>query len=146
MTRTITNFTLFGDEELLHDIQPSWLAFWKSLSTIALVTVVTAGFGLPLFYIPYAKWKNTRYVITTDRIIRQEGSWKGNTTTEYRIENVDQITSKQGTLEALRNRGTIEFTMRERGFEDRIITLSGVPNYEAVRDSIRQAQHESRKD
>lgn len=139
-SETPAGVTLFEDEELLHDIQPSWLAYWPSITIYTLFGLVTFGLGLPLLYLPYAKRKNTRYVITSERVIIKSGGVLSSETTEYSLENVNKVESSQDFAERARNKGTVSFTLRERGFEDETVELSGISEFNGVRESIRRAQ------
>lgn len=134
---------LFGDEEALYEAQPSWGAYTGWLLIAATVSLVTMGLGLPLFYVPYAKRKNTRYYITTDRVIIQKGGVGSTSTEEYQITNIDKIETSQSMMESARNKGTVKFSLRERGFDAREVKIPNIPEFQGVKEAIRRAQYES---
>ena len=145
--------TIFEDEELLHDLQPSFLTVMTLLDWIA--TLFTLGIWL---IIPFLRWRNTRYVITDQRLIDMQGSLTGSTTDETNFDSVaGDVTTEQGSLEGLVNR-TIKFelekvrsqTATEREFGDQAgserdmavtreqVELEGIGDYQEVSNSIRR--------
>lgn len=137
-----TDVTLFDGEELLHEVTPSWVAYTKGL-TIGTILTCTTGVGAAYFYVPYARKKKSRITITTDRVIIKSGGVRSTETTEYRLTNIDEVTTRQSFKESIRNKGTVEFTLREKTHDDKVVTLSGISDYEDVKTSIRQIQYES---
>ncbi len=138
VSREVGGITLFEDEEVLHDFHPRWSKYWKSLTLCAILSFV--GIGLVLFYFPWRARKRTRYVITSDRIIIQQGSWRGSQTDEYQFDRIRQIHTGQSLGEKLLGHGNIHVVFRG-GAE---VTFSGIANYDAVSNTIRHQQHGKR--
>lgn len=153
----VAGIEIFDDEHLHHDIKPS---FFGALSRNDIVfTVITAGFWL---VVPFFKWRNTRYVITSKRLIDKQGSLTGTTTEEIRFDDiVGDIRTSQGLIEGILNKGTIEFEIekqrgttasrretteressrREMEIERREIELNGIKNHQEVNNTIRRIAH-----
>lgn len=133
--------TVFEGEELYHDIQPSWAAYWKDIVIGSCMLMFLIG---PYWWMKaYAKRKNSRYVVTSDRVIRKKGSLTGSSTEEVQFVDIDEIRTHQSSVEGLLDKGTVEFSLRERGRQDKTVTLDGISEYESVKTTIRREQYES---
>jgi len=147
---------IFDDEELLHDVQPSYFGTFTTKDWI--LTVCLFGMWLP---VPYLRYRNTRYVLTTKRIINMQGSLTGSTTEETPYDNIaGDIRTSQGLIEGFLNKGTIEFeiekergssaterefsgkegTQREMNIKREGIELTGIHEYQEISNSIRRLQ------
>jgi len=159
-SQTVAGIKIFADEELHHNIKPS---FWDMLTRKEIILTVST-FGLWLT-VPYLRWKHTAYIITSGRLIDKQGSVTGHTTEESRFDDiVGDITASQSGLEGLLNRGTIKFEIekqrrtgtiqresdniessrREMNIERRQVELSSIKNQQEVSNTIRQIAHTSR--
>ncbi|WP_232688032.1 PH domain-containing protein [Halobacterium zhouii] len=148
---------IFDDEELLHDIQPSFVGAMSALDWI----LVPVSFGAWLL-VPYLRWKHTRYIITSNRLIDMQGSVTGSTTVETRYDDVSgDIRTSQGLLEKLVDKGTVEFeiervrgesaterefgerdgSQREMAIDRESIELNGIREYQAVSNTVRRLRN-----
>jgi len=126
--------TLIENEEVLHNVRPSW-AKWAGLVLISIpLMVIGVGF-LTLGYV-WLKRKNTRYIVTNQRLIHKTGLL-GSSTTEYRITNLRQLQTGATWGEKSRGHGNIQFTTGSG-----TITFDGIADYETVANTIRERQRE----
>ena len=134
----VGDVTIFEGEELYHDIQPPWTAYWWDL--LLGTCLLTVLIGPYWYYKAYKRRENTRYIITSDRIILKTGGISGSSTEEYRFENVDTVSTSQGFIEGMFNKGTVELTLRKKR-DKKDITLDGIREYDAVKTTIRREQY-----
>ena len=111
-------------ERTLQEFRPSWAAwFW----------LIVLTFGLAL---PYVWWRRrgVRYEITNSRVIRHTGR-VSSSTDEFQLDRVTRVQTHQSLTERIFGVGAITL---DAGVDE--MTLTAVPNYEQVAESIRQAQ------
>ena len=139
----IGGVTVFDGEELHHDIQPPWTAYWWDLLVGSVLALTMVGLVIApyWFYKAYKKRKNTRYIITSDRIILQKGGVTRTSSEEYQFQNMDTISTSQGFVEGIFGKGSVEMTLREEFRDDKEIELSGIHDYEDVKTTIRREQY-----
>lgn len=147
---------IFEDEELFHDIQPSFVGSFSILDWI--LTVFTWVWVV----VPLLRWRKTRYVITDKRLIDVKGGVTGTTTVETQYDDIrGDIRTSQGLIEGILDKGTITFeierernrTATAREFGDREgssremdvvreeFELSGIRDYQEVSNTIRRIQN-----
>ena len=120
-------------EEIRHDVRPAW-SKWGNL---LLISVIMSFFLIGLVGLVYV-WlarKNHRYIVTNERVVEVAGVLSTGTT-EYRISDIRQVQTGQAFVEGLLGQGNIQIstgTMSD-------IVFDGIPDYQAVANSIRQAQ------
>ena len=141
VSHEVGGIALFEDEEVLHDFHPSWVAWWKSITVIVLLSLflfpVAFGLTLVLLYFPWRARKRTRYVVTSDRIIVREASLMSSSTHEFTFDRIRQISTGRSAIEKLLGHGNIHVVFH--GGTD--FRFSGTPNYDKVANTIRHAQH-----
>lgn len=129
--------TLLQDEEIIHDLRPSW-SKWSGLLIIGLIGLLAAGLGvIPLAYVWLAR-KNSRYVVTNQRILEISGIL-GTSTTEYRIPDIRQLQTGASWGEKALGHGNLQFSTGGAT----TITFHGIPDYQEVANTIRELQRES---
>lgn len=132
----VSGITLLDDETIHHDLRPSWSNWSKSLTIYSLLTILSVGILAPLFIHPWLARRQSRYIVTSQRVIKKTGLI-GSSTEEYRIDDIQQLQTGSGWLESLMGKGNISFSTGAGGAQ---ITFGGVPNYKAVANSIRSEQ------
>lgn len=128
--------TLLQDEEIIHDLRPSW-SKWGGALVIGLVTSI---FIVGLFVLGWV-WlarKNSRYVVTNQRIVEISGIL-GTSTTEYRISDLRQLQTGASWSEKFLSVGNLQFSTGGAT----TITFHGIPNHQEVANTIRELQRES---
>lgn len=126
--------TLLDDEHVLYDLQPAW-SNWADVLALGTVLLPVFGLGLVLYAMVWLERRHTRYVVTDQRLISQYGVLSVRTT-EYRIAALRAIYTETGMIERLRGLGTVAF----RTDGSSMLGFSGIPNYEAVADAVRERQ------
>lgn len=126
--------TLLEGEEVLHNVRPSWSNWAGWIVGSVLLMFVLVGFLTIL--VPILARRNSRYVVTTERVIHKTGIL-GTSTNEYRIEDIRQLQTGASWSEKLAGHGNIRFSTGAGGS---LITFGGVPNYEGIANSIREQQ------
>ncbi|MBP1922793.1 putative membrane protein YdbT with pleckstrin-like domain [Halorubrum alkaliphilum] len=127
------SIALLEGEEIRHDVRPAW-SKWGNL---LLISVIMSFFLIGLVGLVYV-WlarKNHRYIVTNERVVEVAGVLSTGTT-EYRISDIRQVQTGQAFVEGLLGQGNIQIstgTMSD-------IVFDGIPDYQAVANSIRQAQ------
>lgn len=132
----VESITLLQDENTIHDIRPSW-SRWGGALLIGLVTSIVL-IGLVIIAVVWLKRKNTRYIVTNQRLIEVSGII-GTTTTEYRIADVRQIQTGATWGEKVLGHGNLQFSTGTAT----MITFNGIPNHQEVANSIREIQREA---
>lgn len=128
--------TLLQDEEVIHDLRPSW-SKWGGAIIIGLVTSVMF-FGLLILAYVWLARKKSRYVVTNQRIIEVAGIL-GTSTTEYRIADLRQLQTGASWGEKLMGHGNLQFSTGGAT----TITFHGIPDYQEAANTIREIQRES---
>lgn len=141
--QTVGDVTIFDGEELHHDIQPGWAAYWWDLAigTFMVMTMIGVIIAPYWYYKAYKKKKNTHYIITSDRLILQKGGLTSTSSEEYQFQNLDTISTSQGFFEGMVNKGTVKLTLREQYRDDKEINLGGIREYNDVKTTIRREQY-----
>lgn len=109
----------------LHEFRPSWAAwFW--------LIVITFGIA-----IPYVWWRRRgiRYEVTDTSVIQHTGRISASTD-EFQLDRVTRIQTNQSFIERIVGVGSITV---DTGDDE--MTLTSVPNYKRVADSIRNNQN-----
>jgi uncharacterized membrane protein YdbT with pleckstrin-like domain len=126
--------TLLEGEEVLHNVRPSW-SNWSGW-IIGSVLLMFVGIGFVTIFVPILARYNSRYVVTTERVIQKTGIL-GTSTNEYRIEDIRQLQTGASWSEKLIGHGNIQFSSGTGGS---LVTFAGVPNYETIANTIRKHQ------
>lgn len=134
-SKAIEGLSLLQDEEVIHDVRPSW-SKWMGSIIIGVVTSV-ALIGIPILLWVWVARKNMRYIVTNQRLIEASGIL-GTSTTEYRIADLRQIQTGATWSEKTMGHGNLQFST---GTVD-MITFHGIPNHQKVANSIREVQRE----
>ena len=129
------SMVLLEGEQIEHDVRPAW-SKWGGLITISLIASLFLIGIIGLVYVYLAR-SNHRYIITNQRVVEASGVL-GTSTTEYRISDIRQIQTGATTFEQLLNQGNVQISTGT--LSD--IVLTGIPNYQEVSNSIREAQKE----
>lgn len=118
-TQNIEGVTLMDGEEIAHDLEPHRLHRWqKGLSRL---------------------FAETRYIVTTERVIVYKETFTGNETREYPIRDIQQLQTEASNAQQLFNTGTITFSVGGAGDK---IELEWLPNHRSVANVIRERQRE----
>lgn len=128
--------TLLQDEEIIHDLRPSWSKWGGALAIGVVTTIFLVGF-LILGWVWLAR-KNSRYVVTNQRIIEISGIL-GTSTTEYRIADIRQLQTGASWGEKFMGHGNLQFSTGGAT----TITFHGIPDHQEVANTIRELQRES---
>lgn len=128
--------SLLQDENIIHDIRPSW-SRWSGAIIIGLITSLVLS-GLLILLVVWLKRRNTRYIVTNQRLIEVTGILRTNTT-EYRIADIRQIQTGATWGEKLFGHGNLQFSTGTAT----MITFNGIPNHQQVANSIREIQREA---
>jgi hypothetical protein len=134
----VESITLLQDENTIHDIRPSWSRWSGAL----LIGILTSFIGLGLIIIAWVwlKRKNTRYIVTNQRLLEVSGIM-GTSTTEYRIADIRQIQTGATWSEKTLGHGNLQFSTGTAS----MITFNGIPNHQEVANTIREIQREAEK-
>lgn len=126
---------LLQGEEILHDIRPAW-SKWAGfiLISLALSIALVGLFGLAYVWLVR---RNTRYIVTNERVVEVTGIL-GTSSTEYRISDIRQLQTGASWAEGVRGHGNIQIST---GTMESIV-FDGIPEYQQVANSIRQSQKE----
>lgn len=95
-------------------------------------------FGLLILLWVWLKRRNTRYIVTNQRLIEVAGIL-GTHTTEYRIADIRQIQTGATWSEKLFGHGNLQFSTGTAT----MITFNGIPNHQEVANTIREIQREA---
>lgn len=128
--------TLLQDEEIIHDLRPSWSKWGGAI----ILGAVTSFFGIGLIILAFV-WlarKNSRYVVTNQRIMEVSGIL-GTSTTEYRIADLRQLQTGASWGEKIMGHGNLQFSTGGAT----TITFHGIPDYQDAANTIREIQRES---
>lgn len=134
-SKAAEGLALLEDEEILHEVRPSWSKWMGSLIIGILTSIVLVGLII-LLWVWLAR-NNMRYVVTNQRLIQISGIL-GTHTSEYRIADLRQIQTGATWSEKMLGHGNLQFTT---GTVE-MITFDGVPGYQNVANTIREVQRE----
>lgn len=128
--------TLLQDEEIIHDLRPSWSRWSGALAWGVVLSLVFVGLFI-LAWVWIAR-QNSRYVVTNQRIIEVTGIL-GTSTTEYRIGDIRQLQTGASWSEKMMGHGNLQFSTGGAT----TITFHGIPDYQEVANTIRELQREA---
>jgi membrane protein YdbS with pleckstrin-like domain len=131
--------SLLDDERVRYDLRPAW-SNWAGPLVLGTVLLPLFGAGLLLYALVWLDRRHARYVVTNHRVISQYGTLSVRTT-EYRIAALRAVYTETGLVERLRGLGTVAF----RTDGSSVMSFSGIANYEAVADAVRERQRELEK-
>lgn len=131
---------LLKGEEILYDQHPAWSRYfgWIVISLLLSVTIIGAFIGVPLLIFIWLKRKNTKYIVTNQRIIEASGIFGTTSTSEYRISDIRQIQTGASWAEKILGHGNLQFSTGAAS----MLTFNGIPNHQQVANSIREIQQE----
>lgn len=140
----INGIALFEDEEVYHDQKPGWSAYSGAL-LVGLAGILAMGAGLVVLALVWWYRRNTRYLVTSQRVISY-GGWGGDKTLEFRIEDIQFVATDRNLLESLAGGGTVSVATAGiafgiSGFAS-TIDLAGLSDHQHVANTIRQLQRE----
>lgn len=137
---------LMEGESVLVNRRPGWSLWWKSIGLAVLVLLggvggdaAAGGFviaGLIAAYVVLSRMQS-RYIITDERIKSKVGLISSKTR-EYRMADIQSISTTQGIIERLLSHGSI--TVRTASNDE--IHWHGVPEYQEAGNSIRESQRQ----
>lgn len=113
-------------EEVYHNVRPSLVA-WMSSSLRLMLGVVTLGI------LPFLFTYSNRYVVTDERVLKKAGLLRTKTE-EYRINDVQQLTTGQRIVEKLLGVGNIQFRTGATGSSIRFL---GMKDQDEIANTIR---------
>lgn len=122
----VSGFTLMEGEEVHHNVRPSlvaWMSSWLRLS----LGIVTLG------VLPFLFTYSNRYVVTDERVLKKTGLLRTNTE-EYRIDDIQQLTTGQRIVEKLLGVGNIQFKTAATGSS---IKFLGMKDQDEIANTIR---------
>lgn len=131
-------------ESVLQNRRPGWSLWWKQIGLAVLVLLVGVGgdaaaggiFAAALIfgYVVLSRMQS-RYIVTDERVKVKVGLLS-KVAREYRIADVNSITTSQSIFERLLGHGSIAI----RTASNDEIVWHGVPEYKEVAGSIREEQ------
>jgi membrane protein YdbS with pleckstrin-like domain len=142
---------LLPDEQVLVNVHPGWSVWSGTLVGAVLVGLLGLGtlsssVGTGLFFLVlaaaiagyvYLSRSRSRYIVTDERIKAKVGILS-KTTREYRIADIQSITTEQSLFERLLSLGNIQIrTAANDG-----LVWKGVPEHSTVGNQIRKMQRE----
>jgi membrane protein YdbS with pleckstrin-like domain len=137
---------LLQGESVLQNRRPGWSLWWKQIAFAALVLLVGAGgdaaggaiiiSGLIFAYVVISRMQS-RYIVTDERVKAKVGILS-KMSREYRLNDVQSLSSKQSLFERLFGHGTLTF----RTASNDEITWHGVPEYQDVANTVRRIQRQ----
>ncbi len=130
MSASDVSVALMEGEQVEINESPSIAAY---LTQNFLVSLITFGIA-PLLYA-----KQSSFVVTDERVILRTGILRTDTT-EYRIEDIQQINTGQSIIEKLLGAGNVTFSTAATSTD---ITFYGLKDYQSVTNTIRNYQRES---
>lgn len=124
--KEVSGFTLMNEEEVKHNLRPSVVA-WMSSTLRLLIGIST--FGIVPFLFTYSN----RYIVSNERVIKKTGILSTNTE-EYRLDDIQQLTTGQRLVEKLLGVGNIQFKTAATGSS---IKFYGMDDHDNVANTIR---------
>lgn len=116
--------TLLDGEEAIHNENPSIAAFFAQNLPLALVT---------LGVLPYLYSKQSSFVVTDERIVMETGILRSDTQ-EFRIEDIQQISTGQSLVEKLLGCGSVQFSTPATSTD---IVFHGLKDHQSIVNTIR---------
>jgi uncharacterized membrane protein YdbT with pleckstrin-like domain len=141
---------LMQGESVLQNRRPGWALWWKQITFAALVLLfaVSAEAFVPglaiagiIFGVVVLSRMQSRYIVTDERVKSKVGIIS-KAAREYRISDVQSISSSQSIFERIFGHGTLTF----RTASNDEISWRSVPEYKDVTNTLREEQrkYESR--
>lgn len=131
-------------ETVLENVRPGWPVWWWQILLAVLVLIGglggestgggLVGAGLIFGYVVLSRMQS-RYIVTDERVKARVGLLSKKQR-EYRITDLQSISSSQGIVERIFGHGSI--TLRAAANDE--ITWVGVPEYSDVTNTIREEQ------
>jgi uncharacterized membrane protein YdbT with pleckstrin-like domain len=132
---------LMQNESVLENRRPGWSVWWQQLAVAALLILAGAQSveiafvgALVVGYVVLSRMQS-RYIVTDERIRKQVGLISS-ASREYRIPDIESLSSSQSIFERVLGLGNI--TVRTSSNDS--VTWEGVPKYEEVSKTIREEQ------
>lgn len=135
---------LMQGESVLQNRRPGWSMWWKQIGFAALVLLAGIGgdaagaavvvSGLIFGYVVLSRMQS-RYIVTDERVKMKKGLLS-KTSREYRIPDLQSITTSQSLFERLLGHGSVEF----RTADNTSVLWHSVPEYKDVSNTIREEQ------
>jgi uncharacterized membrane protein YdbT with pleckstrin-like domain len=135
---------LMEDESVLINRRPGWSLWWKAIGLAVLVLLGGVGgdaivggvvlAGIIAAYVVLSRMQS-RYIVTDERVKAKVGLISSKTR-EYRIPDIQSITTEQSIFERILGHGSI---MIRTASNDEIY-WHGVPEYQEAANSIRESQ------
>ena len=137
---------LMQGESVLANRRPSWSLWWKPIGLAVLVLLAgvggdaaaggIVGAGLIAGYVVLSRMQS-RYIVTDERVKAKVGLISS-VTREYRIADINSLTTSQSIFERLLGHGTLTF----RTASNDEIVWHGVPEYDQVAHNVREQQRQ----
>lgn len=135
---------LMQGESVLQNRRPSWSLWWKQITLAVLVLLfgLAGDAAVPgvivaaaiFAYVVFSRMQS-RYVVTDERVKAKVGLIS-KTSREYRIADINSLSTSQSIFERLLGHGTI--TIRTASNDE--IVWHGVPGYKDVTNTVREEQ------
>jgi len=147
---TTEGVDLLQDEIVLENRHPAYVNWWKSIfvgalfALTALSAAVQGSSGVILLviltalifaYVYYSR-KVSRYVVTDQRVIKETGLISSSTG-EARISDIRSISTKQGIIERITKKGSVQIDSTGTGG---LLGINGVGDYNGLARTIREQQ------
>lgn len=135
---------LMSGESVLQNRRPGWSLWWKQIAFAAFVLLAGLGgdaaaggffIGAIIFGYVVISRMQSRYIVTNERVKAKVGILS-KVSREYRIADLNSITTSQSIFERLLGHGSLVF----RSASNDEIVWHGVPDYTAVGNTIREEQ------
>lgn len=137
---------LMQGESVLENRRPGWSLWWKQLLFGAFVVLAGAAGdaaggailigGIIFAYVVISRMQS-RYIVTDERIKAKVGILN-KVSREYRLNDVQSLSTKQTLFERLFGHGSLTF----RTASNDEITWHGVPDYSDVGNTVRRMQRQ----
>ncbi|RRJ28149.1 PH domain-containing protein [Halocatena pleomorpha] len=144
---------LLEEELVLENIHPHWVNWLKLIgigaffALFGVLGVLTGDIGMSIPFIGvaalvggyvYLDRKNTRYVVTTERVYKKSGILR-RTTNEARMSDIHSLSTDESWAEWVFGKGTVQI---DSTGATGILSLPGTTSHEQVEDMIRTQQQE----
>lgn len=133
VAKSVKGLTMMDDEQVLHDVHPSWANWFWTIVIGICSAIVLVGFLL-LFHV-WRSRRKTRYIVTTERVVHKKSSLLSRKTREYPIRDIAQL--QTGSKRLSFGTGHVQFSVGGGG---EMVTLGGIRNTETIANAIRQQQ------
>lgn len=140
---------LLPDETVLVNTHPGWSVWWKHLLAAGVFVLFSLGSGDGsgilgglvvggglVGYVYFAR-VSSRYIVTDERVKGKVGL-VSSSTREYRISDIESVTTEQSIVERILGLGNIHF----RTAANDSMGWGGVPDHEEVGHQIRERRRQ----